>query len=304
MTPVINAWTGATINMIEPEPGVDGRAFIAYKVTNPSAGVWHYEYAVYNRNLDRAIQMFSVPINSGAALTNIGFHAPQNPGGALNDGTLNDAGFSNTAWTPNQTASDITWNSETLAQNQNANAIRWSTMYNFRFDSDRPPQPTNATVGFFKTGSPVTVAIQAPGPEGGVTPTPSPTATGTPCSCTPTPNGNAGDTADRRPTPLGAPTRRQLQVERLKRLTFRLGCRSARATMSASVDSSLSGSGPRTGIDPRNWTVVEQVWCPRCDWLIRCWNCTGRVAFPTITNNNWRDTQEAADSGDGNRTDQ
>ena len=45
MTPAINAWTGATINTIEPAPGVDGRAFIAYKVTNPSAGVWHYEYA-------------------------------------------------------------------------------------------------------------------------------------------------------------------------------------------------------------------------------------------------------------------
>ena len=36
MTAAINAWTGATINPIEPEPGVDGRAFIAYKVTGPS----------------------------------------------------------------------------------------------------------------------------------------------------------------------------------------------------------------------------------------------------------------------------
>ena len=33
MTPAINAWTGATINAIEPAPGVDGRAFIGYKVT-------------------------------------------------------------------------------------------------------------------------------------------------------------------------------------------------------------------------------------------------------------------------------
>ena len=39
MTPATNAWTGATINTIEPAPGVDGRAFIGYKVTNPSAGV-------------------------------------------------------------------------------------------------------------------------------------------------------------------------------------------------------------------------------------------------------------------------
>ena len=35
-------------------------------------------------------------------------------------------------------------------------------MYNFRFDSDRPPQTTNATIGFYKTGSPITVQIQGP----------------------------------------------------------------------------------------------------------------------------------------------
>ncbi len=53
MAPAINAWTGATINTIEPEPGIDGRASIAWKVTGPVAGVWHYEYAIYNQNLDR-----------------------------------------------------------------------------------------------------------------------------------------------------------------------------------------------------------------------------------------------------------
>ena len=78
MTPAINAWTGATINPIEPEPGVDGRAFIAYKVTGPSAGVWHYEYAIYNMNLDRAIQFFTVPLGCGITVSNLGFHAPPN----------------------------------------------------------------------------------------------------------------------------------------------------------------------------------------------------------------------------------
>jgi hypothetical protein len=56
----------------------------------------------------------------------------------------------------------MTWNSETLAQNPNANAIRWGTMYNFRFDSNSPPQTTNATIGFLKTGSPITVQVQGP----------------------------------------------------------------------------------------------------------------------------------------------
>jgi hypothetical protein len=35
-------------------------------------------------------------------------------------------------------------------------------LYNFRFDADHPPQITNATIGFFKTGSPVSVQIQSP----------------------------------------------------------------------------------------------------------------------------------------------
>ena len=55
--------------------------------------------------------------------------------------------------------------SETFAQNQNANALRWGTLYNFRFDSNRAPQAANATISFFKTGGPITVAIQAPSPS-------------------------------------------------------------------------------------------------------------------------------------------
>jgi hypothetical protein len=159
----VNAWTGATLVEIKPDPGNDGIGTVAYKVTNPSPGVWHYEYAIYNQNLDRAIQSFGVPLGAGVTLSNIGFHAPpQQPGWAF-DGTAGNTGFSNAPWTQTPSAGAMTWSSETFAQNQNANAIRWGTMYNFRFDSNRPPQTTNATIGFFKTGEPITVQVQAPG---------------------------------------------------------------------------------------------------------------------------------------------
>jgi hypothetical protein len=191
MAAAINAWTGATINPIEPEPGADGRAFLAFKVTNPSAGVWRYEYALYNENLDRGIQSFTVPLGCGITVSNLGFHAPLNHPGFPNDGTQGDAGFGNAPWPSNQTAGALSWNTETFAQNQNANAIRWGTLYNFRFDSDKPPLATNATIGFFKTGTPVTVATL--GPNGcNVTPTPSPTATPTPATPTPTVTPCAG----------------------------------------------------------------------------------------------------------------
>jgi hypothetical protein len=202
MTPATDAWTGSTSVTVEPEPGVDGRAFVVYKVTNPSAGVWHYEYAIHNQNLDRSIQSFSVPIGKAVNISNIGFHAPPNHPGFPNDGTVGNTGFSNDPWTPDQIVSALTWTCETLAQNPNANAIRFGTLYNFRFDADQPPQSANATVGFFKTGSPITVAIQAPG-EGGGTPTPTPTASAT-ATATSAPTATATPTAS--PPPTATPT--------------------------------------------------------------------------------------------------
>jgi hypothetical protein len=195
MHPAITAWTGATVSQQEPDPGNDGIWFMGYKVTNPTPGVYHYEYALYNQNLDRSIQSFSVPLGAGANLSNIGFHAPPQEPGWANDGTINNQGYSSMPWAVTQTSGSITWNSETFAQNQNANAIRFGTSYNFRFDADQPPQSASATVGFFKTGSPMMVAIQAPG--GGGTPTPTPTTT-----ATPTPTATATATATPRPTPV------------------------------------------------------------------------------------------------------
>ncbi len=200
MKPATDAWTGSTSVPVEPEPGIDGRAFVVYKVTNPSAGMWHYEYAVHNQNLDRSIQSFSLPLGTGLNISNIGFHAPPNHPGFANDGTVGNAGFSNAPWVANQTPSALMWTCETFAQNPNANAIRFGTLYNFRFDADQPPQSANATVGFFKTGSPTTVGIQAPG--GGITPTPTPTPTATP---TPRPSPTARPSPPGRPRPTPAP---------------------------------------------------------------------------------------------------
>jgi hypothetical protein len=150
-------------------------------VTNPSAGVWHYEYAIHNRNLDRAIQSFSVPLGAGITVTNLEFHAPLNPAGFANDGTQNNAGFSNAAWTSNQTADALTWNSETFAENQNANAIRWGTLYNFSFDSPHEFLITApATIGFFKTGQPITVDVLVPVPGGDTDTYPNATNAATP----------------------------------------------------------------------------------------------------------------------------
>ena len=143
-------------------------------------------------NLDRSIQSFSVPVG-GANISSIGFHAPPQEPGWPNDGNFNNQGYSSTPWAVDQSGGSITWSTETFAINQNANAIRFGTSYNFRFDADQPPEAANATVGFFKTGSPMMVAIQAPA---GGTPTPTPTLLL---------RNHATPTATPRPTPSPRP---------------------------------------------------------------------------------------------------
>ena len=165
MQPAITAWTGATRGRGAAPPGLDGVAYVAYKVTNPSAGVWHYEYAIYNYNLDRAIQAFGIPKPAGVTLTNVGFHAPpQHPGWSA-DGTVGSAGYSSTPWAQSEADGVVTWGSQTMAQNPNANAIRWGTLYNIRFDSNQPPAPATGTLTFFKTRARVRFGIQAPTPH-------------------------------------------------------------------------------------------------------------------------------------------
>ena len=162
------AWAGASQVEIRPDPLNDGIGTVAYKVTQTSPGVWHYEYAIYNQNIDRGIQSFSVPTGAGVSLTNIGFHAPPQHPGWTGDGTVSNQGFSSTPWSPEQGAGSLTWSTESFALNQNANALRWGTLYNFRFDSNRPPQTVSATIGFFKRGSPINVQVQGPAPAAAV----------------------------------------------------------------------------------------------------------------------------------------
>jgi hypothetical protein len=200
--PAIMAWTGATVNEGEPDPGNDGIFFVGYKVTGPNAGVYHYEYAIYNQNLDRAIQSFEVvyPLFPPIVLNNVGFHAPPQHPGFAQDGTQNNAGYSSTPWIFTTSFTSATWNCETFAQNQNANAIRFGTLYNFRFDSTAPPAETTANIGFFKTGSPISVKVQAPA-QSDATPTPTPS----PTPPTPTPTATATPTATVHPTPTPRP---------------------------------------------------------------------------------------------------
>jgi hypothetical protein len=143
-------------------PGIIGRFWVASKVTSNGNGTWHYEYAVYNHNADRCGGSFSIPIVAGTNVTNIGFH-----------GVFAHSGepYPNTAanednWFGTVMNGAIVWSCPegyAAPNGDNGNALRWGTMYNFRFDANVPPSGSGgqATVGLYKppsSGNPATSA--------------------------------------------------------------------------------------------------------------------------------------------------
>ncbi len=156
--PGILAWAtnepGVTILNVDV-PG-EGRFHLGFNATSLGGGMWHYEYALHNMNSDRSGQSFSVPIDPAVTISNVGFHDVDYHSGEP---------YSLTDWTPTQGGGAITWATETEAQNPNANALRWGTLYNFRFDADAPPAAVDATIGLFKAGSPDSLVLTVDGPS-------------------------------------------------------------------------------------------------------------------------------------------
>ncbi len=156
----IRAWgandsTVVTNNIDYPEQGITptspritGRFIVASKATNNNNGTWTYEYAVENVNSDRAGGMFSVALPPHAVVSNVGFHSVPTHSGEP---------FSNTAWTSAVGTYDITWRTQTYAVNPNANALRWGTLYNFRFTADVAPSTGQITLGLFKPAQSATL---------------------------------------------------------------------------------------------------------------------------------------------------
>lgn len=124
-------------------PG-DGRIFVGYRVHDLGGGMWHYEYAVQNFNSHRGVRQFSLPVGVATNIANIGFHDV--------DCHSNEP-FSNTDWPGAVSAGVINWQTDTHEANVNANAIRWGTLYNFRFDANLPPTDGTLTLGLFKPGA-------------------------------------------------------------------------------------------------------------------------------------------------------
>ena len=158
--PAIQAWKVADSTVRESSiKGNDGTFFISAKATALGGEVWRYEYAIQNLTFHRAGQSFTVPIQPGATITNVGFHDVDYHSGEP---------FSGADWTPTVTPTSVSWATQTYDVNPNANALRWGTLYNFRFDANVAPGLTAVSIGVFRPESPTSLStIQvAPGPCG------------------------------------------------------------------------------------------------------------------------------------------
>jgi len=138
----------------------DGRMFVASRVTALEGGMWHYEYAIQNLTSHRSARSVSVALPPDAVVANIGFHDVDYHSGEPYDGSDWSAAIESGI-----AASTLTWSTERFEDDPNANALRWGTLYNFRFDADVPPASGPLTVGLFRPGTPGEISATASVPE-------------------------------------------------------------------------------------------------------------------------------------------
>ncbi|MHC5111994.1 MAG: hypothetical protein ACYTHJ_19195 [Planctomycetota bacterium] len=152
--PAIYSWPDAQFTTIAQEVPVqefvspDGRCVLGWKVTDLGNNMWHYEYALYNVDMDRKVNSFSIPVTDGTIVTNVDFSWVFHHGEP----------YGNTEWSWNLGGGAITWSTTD-------NPVRWGTLYNFRFDANVPPVTAVATLGLFEPGTPGSVTGMTEGPQ-------------------------------------------------------------------------------------------------------------------------------------------
>ncbi|MFO0832681.1 MAG: hypothetical protein U0637_12670 [Phycisphaerales bacterium] len=143
-------------------PG-DGRLWLLSRATPLLTGLWHYEYLLFNQDSHRSVGSLFIARVANAGnppdFLNPGFHDVSYHSG---DGP----GYVNYAATDWSVTGPGDWRTEPAATNPGANAIRWATAYNFRFDSSFPPAPTDSPVilGLWLPGTPAQAVLSAVAP--------------------------------------------------------------------------------------------------------------------------------------------
>ena len=162
--PALRAWKEADplVQITSVDVPGDGRFHLGWRVTPVAGGRWRYDYALHNLSSTRAARSFEVPVAPNVALSALGFHdVAHHSGDGI--GNLDQEG---TDWTPSLSGGVLAWSTATFAQDPNGNALRWGTLYNFRFDADAPPVAGSVTIETFTVAGSVAIAADVPGSSG------------------------------------------------------------------------------------------------------------------------------------------
>lgn len=127
---VLQRWSGAAVNS-NTNGAADGRLFVAVVVTGPVGGLYHYEYAVHNRDNQRGVGAFRIPVLSGAQVLNLDFRD-------IDSNAAND-------WTPTVAGGEIHFATA-------SNPLEWNSIFNFWFDSDAGPVQRTLRLDAFLPG--------------------------------------------------------------------------------------------------------------------------------------------------------
>ena len=158
--PAIRSWKRIDPTVAETDVQLPNEGFLVLSqgVTDLGTGLWHYEYALYNMNSDDGVGAFRVPIPPGVSVSNVGFHDLDYRGG---DG-IGSVDFDGTDWPWELSGGALVFATTPFARDPSANALRWSSTMNFRFDADAPPTDGSIELGRFKSGLTASVAARVP----------------------------------------------------------------------------------------------------------------------------------------------
>ncbi len=134
----------------------EGMFVAGAKVTNLGNGTWRYDYAIENINSHRSGAALMIPIGERVIVSDTYFKDVDYHSGDPYD---------NTDWNITVGSSAVTFaGTQTFAQNPNANALRFATMYNFSFVANSAPVNGALELALFRPGTgsePNSVAINA-----------------------------------------------------------------------------------------------------------------------------------------------
>jgi len=143
---VLQRWTGSTLTS-NTNGADDGRVYVAVKVTGPTAGMYHYEFAFHNRDNVRGVDEIRIPRALAGNITNIGFSD-------IDDLPGND-------WSVAQSATELIFTTPD-------NPLVWNTIYNVWFDSDISPTTEDLTLDAYAAGTGASsFTVSSTAPKGG-----------------------------------------------------------------------------------------------------------------------------------------